>query len=250
MATWLCKNGKMSRNNINPDTHLVLLPGLDGSGKLFEPFINQFPDTSRITVIPYPGDRHIPFSRLAGYIVPLLPAGRPLAILGESYSGPVAIGLAARSDIDVRKVILVASFAKYPASHLKTLSAWLPLSLLFRLPIPDFLIRYYCFGNAGTGLLRSLLRDAIKGNKPGVLAMRAREGSRVDVTESLANIKVPCLYIAADNDRLVPSRALDYLKQHLPDLDVVTLQGAHFILQVQPKACFDVINDFLCNSAE
>lgn len=235
----------MNQDNINSDLHLVLLPGLDGTGKLFCPFIQQFADPSRITVIPYPLDQHIPYEQLADYIVPLLPTGKLLAILGESYSGPVALQLAVRDDIAVRKIILVATFAKYPASFLKTVSKWLPLSLLFRLPIPAVVIRHYCFGRAFTKTLSTLLRDAVRANKPDVLARRARDGSRVDVTALLAKLNVPCLYIAASNDKLVPDTAIDHLEQHLPDMAVVTLSGSHFILQAQPKACFEVVYHFL-----
>ena len=238
----------MKRRGINSDLHLVLLPGLDGTGRLFEPFIKQFPDPSLVTVVPYPMDRHLTFEQLGDYIVPFLPTGKPSAILGESYSGPVALSLAARDNLNIHSIILVATFAKYSASLLKLLSKWLPLSLLFRLPIPDFAIRYYCFGSASNKVLRALLRDSVRANKPKVLAARAREGSNVDVTALLAAINVPCLYIAASNDKLVPGEAIDYLKNHLPDLKVVTVQGSHFILQVQPMACFDAVSDFLSSN--
>lgn len=226
----------------------MLFPGLDGTGKLFGPFIRQFPHTAHVTVIPYPKDRHIPFKQLGDYIVPLLPKGKPLVILGESYSGPVVLSLAARSDVNVVKVILVATFARYPASFLKSLSKWLPLSLLLRLPIPEFIIRHYCFGDATTKALSTLLRESVSENKPDVLAMRAREGSLVDVSDLLADIKVPCLYIAASNDKLVPAKAVTHLQSHLFDLKVVTLKGTHFILQTQPKVCFEVVSDFICKT--
>lgn len=235
----------MDRGEISSELHLILLPGLDGTGKLFDPFIKQFPDPTRVTVISYPMDKYILFAQLVDYIVPLLPADRPLAILGESYSGPVALSLAARNDIDIRKVILVATFAKYPASFLKTISRLLPLSLLSRLPIPDFVMKHYCFGNATDKTLYTMLRDSVTANKPKVLARRAHDGTSVDVTSSLAGIKVPCLYIAASDDKLVPAAAIDHLRRHLPDLSVATIQGAHFILQVQPRACFEAVNNFL-----
>lgn len=235
----------MNKAESNSEPQLVLLPGLDGTGKLFKPFIQEFPDPSRITVIHYPMDRHIPFQQLGDYFVSLLPKDRPLVILGESYSGPVVLNLAARTDINIQKVILVATFAKYPGSLLKSLSKWLPLSLLFRLPIPGFIMRRICFGRADSANLRSLLRDAVRQNHPYILARRAREGANVDVTKLLTEIKVPCLYIAASHDRLVPAGAIDYLKKHLPGLQVVTLPGSHFILQAQPKACFEAVRRFL-----
>jgi pimeloyl-ACP methyl ester carboxylesterase len=235
----------MTQRKNDSALHLVLLPGLDGTGKLFAPFIKQFPDPTRMTVISYPMDKYIPFTQLVDYIIHLLPTDRPLALLGESYSGPVALSLASKADLDIRKVILVATFAKFPASFLKTVSKFLPLSLLFRLPIPDFAIRYYCFGSTTNKILGSLLRDSIKANKPEVLAKRVHDVSSVDVTGLLAGIKVPCLYIAASDDKLVPGNAINHLRRHLPDLSVVTIQGSHFILQVQPNTCFNVVNNFL-----
>ena len=235
----------MSKNDIPPELHLVLLPGLDGTGSLFNPFIKQFADPSQITVISYPMKHHIPFEQMHEYIIPMLPTDKPLVILGESYSGPIALSLAARGDIAIHKIILVATFAKYPNSILKTLAKALPLSFLLRIPIPDFIIRHYCFGSAGTQVLRAQLRDAIKANKPAVLARRARDGSGVDVTGLLANITVPCLYLAASDDKLVSHKAVDYLMKHLPGLSVITVQGPHFILQAEPKACFNLVDNFL-----
>lgn len=224
---------------------MVLLPGMDGTGKLFAPFLKQFSDPEHVTVVIYPLDKHIPFEQLADYIIPLLPTDKPLVILGESYSGPVALTLAAGDELDICGIILVASFAKYPASFLKSISKWLPLSLLLRLPIPDFAIRYYCFGSKTNKTLSTLLRDSIHANTPNVMALRIHDGASVDVTTVLDAINVPCLYIAASDDNLVPSSVISHLKIHLPDLEVVTIQGSHFILQAQPAACVDVINDFL-----
>ena len=240
----------MTQLQFNPNVHLVLLPGLDGTGKLFDTFIKQFPDPSSITVVAYPMDRHIPFEELSNYILPLLPVNKTLVILGESYSGPVALSLAARDDLDIAGVILVATFAKYPASPLKFLSSYLPLSLLFRLPIPDFIIRQFCFGSRGSKTLDKQLRDSVRANKVDVLAKRAHEGAGIDVSALLSKIKVPCMYIAATNDNLVPAAAIEHLKTHLPQLKVVILEGKHFILQCQPNACFEAVMTFLDDLVE
>lgn len=233
------------QQQLNSNAHLVLLPGLDGTGKLFDIFVQQFPDQSAITVIDYPMDEHIPFEQLADYIIPLLPINKPLIILGESYSGPVALSLADREGLDVVGVILVATFAKYPASLFKSFSNLLPLSLLFRLPIPDFIIRHFCFGKWGNKTLYKQLRDSVRANKPGVLARRAHEGASIDVTALLLNIKVPCMYIAASDDNMVPATAINHLESHLPQLQVVTIEGKHFILQCKPKECFEVVMPFI-----
>jgi len=227
------------------DLHLVLLPGLDGTGKLFKPFIEQFDNPNDITVIPYPTDTHIPSDALLDYIVPLLPADKPLVVLGESYSGPVAIRLATRPDLNILGLVLVATFAKYPASFFGLASRFLPLSLLFRMPVPDVVIRRYCFGeHTNEKLVRKLL-EAIKDNRPDVLAKRAHEGAVLDVTPLLPDITIPCLYLSATGDRLVPKGALKVLQTGISSIEVAEIKGPHFILQTQSKTCFDRITRFM-----
>lgn len=228
----------------------ILLPGMDGTGKLFKPFIEQFTNPDDIRIISYPTDRYIPLDELVNFVTSQLPKNKPLIILGESFSGPVAISLASKSDLDIYGIILVATFAKYPLSIFKLFSRFIPLSLLFRLPIPDFLIRRYCFANFSTELLNETLRDSIKSNLPRVLAQRAHEGARVNVSNLLTEIKIPCLLISACNDKLVPDGAMQYLNTRLPDTRWVKIDGPHFILQTQPKACLDAIKQWLVNDFE
>lgn len=238
----------MQPSQADSKLQLILLPGLDGTGRLFEPFVKEFSDQSAIRIIAYPPDKHIPFELLPDYIVPQLPVDVPLAILGESYSGPVALSLACRNDVNVHRIILVASFAKYPFTPLTLLALCLPLSWLFRLPLPDFVLRYFCFGSHTNTHLSDLLRQAVASNDPGVLAKRARQGSRVDVTGLLADLQIPCLYIAASQDKLVSPRAIRLLEHHLSRLQVKTLPGPHFILQTQTKACATIVRDFLTST--
>lgn len=224
---------------------LVLLPGLDGTGELFSPFIETFPDRDRISVISYPTDYHIPFEQLEDYIIARLPNDRPMIILGESYSGPVALKLAARNDLNILAVILVATFARFPLTPIKFVSRLLPLSLLLRLPIPAFIIRYFCFGAKTTQALSQQLRNSVRSNKPGILARRARDGATVNVTSLLGNINKPCLYIRASKDKLVPVQAMYELQGYLPDLVTMTIDGPHFILQTEPQKCRKTIQGFL-----
>lgn len=223
----------------------ILLPGMDGTGKLFKPFIEQFTNPDDLIVISYPTERYIALEKLVEFVISQLPTNKPLIILGESFSGPVVISLAAKSDLDIHGFILVATFAKYPLSLFKLFSIFVPLSLLFRLPIPGFLIRHYCFANFSTKLLNETLRDSIKSNLPQVLAQRAHEGARVNVSALLTEIKIPCLLISACNDKLVPNRAMQYLNAQLRNASWQKIDGPHFILQTQPKACFDAIKQWL-----
>jgi pimeloyl-ACP methyl ester carboxylesterase len=230
---------------IDSAPHLVLLPGLDGTGKLFDPFVAQLPEHVHYTIVHYPGDRPIPFMDLPDYIESRVPQDRPLVVLGESYSGPVAVLLAAQSALDIRGVILVATFARYPATWMRRLSRLAPLSFLLRLPIPDVLMQRYCFGPDINPSMMSQLREVIRENRPNVLADRARQGSKIDVTEFLSSVKVPCLYLQASMDRLVPASAVAAFKKGIPQLQVVQIDGPHFILQTRPQECYKAIQGIL-----
>ena len=230
--------------------HLVFLPGLDGTGDLFQPFVDEFEDSENISIISYPTDRHIPYEELINYVISRLPKNKPLVILGESYSGIVALGIAEKNKLTIDGLILVATFAKYPPSLFKILSGLTPLSLLFRFPIPDFLIKTYCFSDAANESLNSMLRKSVKSNNPAVLAKRAHEGATLDVTHLLKKISIPCLVISASDDKLVPASATEYLSTHLLNASKVTITGPHFILQTQPKECFKAIQQWLMSKIE
>ncbi len=87
---------------------LLLLPGLDGTGKLFARFAAELPGNIEPTVIPLPAEPRPGLERLASAMRERLPIGRPYALLAESFSGPVAIRLAAEQPPDL--VALVHAF--------------------------------------------------------------------------------------------------------------------------------------------
>src|SRR6187402_2819704 len=90
---------------------LVLLPGLDGTGDLFKPFIEALtPDVSTITVS-YSSVSHSTYADCQAVALSRLPQQDPFVLVGESFSGPIAIALAASRPAGLRGVILVGTFA-------------------------------------------------------------------------------------------------------------------------------------------
>lgn len=76
---------------------LVLLPGLDGTGKLFAEFVRALNPTVECVVVAYPKDQPMGYEELEGLVVSALPKDRAFVLLGESFSGPLAIRIAARA---------------------------------------------------------------------------------------------------------------------------------------------------------
>src|SRR5450631_2350467 len=95
-------------------TTLVLLPGLDGTGSLFAPLIQELPEWMEPRVVVYPRDRCLGYADLDVLVNAALPVDRPYVLLGESFSGPIAIRVAAAQPAGLIGVILVCSFARNP----------------------------------------------------------------------------------------------------------------------------------------
>src|SRR5688572_6495247 len=92
-------------------TIVVLLPGMDGSGSLFDDFIAAL--GTRTITIAYPPDRPLNYEQLERFVESSLP-GEPYILLGESFSGPIAIRLASRCLPNLQAVVLVCTFATLP----------------------------------------------------------------------------------------------------------------------------------------
>lgn len=105
----------------NSDTavHLVLLPGMDGTEILFAPLPAALPNWLRVQVVTYPSEGGNGYEDL---LPPVLAAVTRLPncfVLGWSFSGPLALQVAALLPDRVRGVILGASFVLPP-------NRWLP----------------------------------------------------------------------------------------------------------------------------
>jgi pimeloyl-ACP methyl ester carboxylesterase len=70
---------------------------------------------------------------------------------------------------------------------------------------------------------------------PEVLAHRLKVVNRVDVRRWLPELTMPCCYIQATGDLVVPSTAVLDFVAAVPDLEVKTMRGPHFMLQARPQ---------------
>ncbi len=138
-------------------------------------------------------------------------------------------------------VLLVASFARAPARF----PAWLAapmLRVLFAVPPPAWLLRGLLLGPGAPAPLVALLRRALRGVLPRVLAHRVAEVLRVDVTEPASKAQVPVRYLRAAGDRVVPARCGELLLTGCPGLGLEDLPGPHLLAQRHPRAvaaCLD-----------
>src|SRR5262249_52151039 len=95
-------------------TRLVLLPGMDGTGILLEPLLELLPADLVAKVVSYPANEPCGYEGLLKIVRAALPEDGPFILLGESFSGPLAIIAADARPRGLQGVVLCASFVRSP----------------------------------------------------------------------------------------------------------------------------------------
>jgi pimeloyl-ACP methyl ester carboxylesterase len=224
-------------------TTLVMLPGLDGTGLLFEPLIRCLPEEVSPLVVRYPVDRPMSFQEHVAYARGHLPADRPFVLLAESFSGPISLQLLAEPPDNLLGVIFVATFARPPRPFLVDAACHLPQALLLKLVATPPVSRFLCLGRAPVDAI-ALFRRAMLSVKLNVLSRRLQILAELPPPPDTPYTG-PALYLQASRDRLVPPRAVEALAGHLPQLVVKNLSGPHIILLAQPVSGAGLISDFI-----
>jgi pimeloyl-ACP methyl ester carboxylesterase len=226
-----------------PAVTLVLLPGMDGSGELFAAFAAALGDGITPLVLSYPPDQPLDYQGLADFARDRLPVGQPYMLLGESFSGPVAIALAASRAAGLVGLVLSCTFARNPVPllrHFSGLIPFLPISSKFTgLPMPLLL------GGQATPALRRTLRAVLDQVRPAVLRARMRAVLAVDYSAQLRGVTVPVLYLQARQDRVVSCASERHITSLLPSVKVVVLDGPHLLLQAAPVEAASVVREFV-----
>ncbi|MBI5480460.1 MAG: alpha/beta hydrolase [Deltaproteobacteria bacterium] len=158
------------------------------------------------------------------------PVREPVVLLGESFSGLVAVRLAARQPVGLAGLVLVASFLRYPPARAFLFST-LARDLLFRVTPPAALLRMLLLGMDAPDALVEAARAAIRRVDAEVLARRLRAVLAADVRANLAGTRMPVLYLGGFHDRLVGRWAAEQVKVVRPDSEVLVLDAPHLVLQ-------------------
>jgi pimeloyl-ACP methyl ester carboxylesterase len=222
---------------------LVLLPGLDGTGILFRRFIEAIGASVDTQIVAYPADQPMNYGELETRVREALPKDRPYVILGESFSGPIAIRLGANPPAGLVGLILCVTFAKNPYPLLGwsgALARTFPVHAL-----PNWVRAPFLWGAAAAerALLEGELATAVVGHK--VLRHRVASVLSVDDTISLRDIRMPTLVLQASHDRVVPATATEHIMRTLPTAERVEIRGPHMLLQIRAAECATAVGRFI-----
>jgi 3-oxoadipate enol-lactonase len=188
--------------------HLVLIPGIDGTGQLF---YRQIPSlerrftvtTTRLrdearTMDALVADLDAEVARVAG-------DGR-VSLLGESFGGALTLSYALAHPERVERLVILNSFAHFGSQA----RLWLGYHLLRATPwgmmriVRQLNARRMHSPQTGRDEIRRF-HDLMRSTTREGYLSRMRMLRDYDIRDQLPSIAAPVLYLAADGDTLVPS---------------------------------------------
>jgi pimeloyl-[acyl-carrier protein] methyl ester esterase len=222
---------------------------MDGTGNLFEPFAAALGSEFRVKIVRYPTSGPLGYKELEAFARAELPAEGSFVILGESFSGPIAISLAASLPAQLKAVVLCCSFARNPRpllTPLRPLLKFLPIGLA-----PIGLLSFFLLGSSTTPALHSALVQAVASVSPSTIRARIQAVLSLDVSNKLEVLRVPVLYLRGSRDRVVPRAASELVSRLNPRAKVIELDAPHLLLQALPLEAIRVVSEFVreANSA-
>jgi pimeloyl-ACP methyl ester carboxylesterase len=225
-------------------TALVLLPGMDGTGLLLEDFISSMGAGADVVLVRYPTTEVLGYPELESRVRASLPRDRPFVLLGESFSGPIAISIAAAPPANMRGLVLTCTFACMPTWRgFRTLASFLPP---IGLPIVR-LVRRRILGRHDSAKFRDLLEKVSAQIAPAVRKARLCAVLEIDVTEKLSRITMPVLYLRANEDQVIARAASETIARYIPTMRLEEFNAPHALLQTMPDETAIVIKQFMAD---
>lgn len=232
----------MTNDTIVDDITFLLLPGLEGTGELFRPFVEAAPPGATCHVVGYPDDPSWGYREHADFVLREHVPDGPFVVVGESFSGPVAVSVGAACPDGLRGVVLVNSFVVRPSWNA---FSRLPWERVLSRPVPRWVVGWHLVGWDRADDLLPVIRAANRKMSGATKAARLRAVFAVDVRDDLRRIEAPTLYLRGTRDRLVPGWCVRQAELARPDLRVARFIGPHLLLQVRPERCWEAIGSML-----
>ncbi|KZN39401.1 hypothetical protein N480_00800 [Pseudoalteromonas luteoviolacea S2607] len=222
---------------------LLFLPGMDGTGILFEPIKKYIIESCSYEILPLSTLRSNHPKEQAIEIAEQFKS-EEIVLFAESYSGLIAYELCQLSGVTVKHVFFAASFLSRP-SLLAKFSSLIPLSMIRHRIVPTTVLSYLLFGSINRTELVKLFYKALDNVSNKELKERLKIIRRA--TEPVEKIHQPTTYLNASADYLVNKKVISSFKRVCLELNVVNIQGGHFIAQSNPEKCWQEISRIIAS---
>jgi len=220
---------------LNQRQTLVLMPGLDGTGKLFAPLIPWLEGHFELLVVTYPDLNS--FQEYIDCAQNQLPTEPGFSLLAESFSGPIAMALMAHRPAQIGPSILCATFARSPLASLTLMANHVPAQMFSIGALSEFCMDVYEVDDEDFSETQPLPLNVTEQIDGSVLKHRISVLSRIDVTALLPQIEAPVLCLHGLRDRIVSDQDAQIIEDNLPGARRVNIDAPHLLLQTRPDEC-------------
>jgi pimeloyl-ACP methyl ester carboxylesterase len=218
---------------------VVLVSGLDGTGELFYRQVPLLAQSHRVATYALRDSAETMerlIADLADVIDAVAPEERRATLIGESFGGALALSFALARPEQVDALVILNSFPHFTPQrrlHLAMFGAralpWGAMGLIRRLTAFRLHSRH-----THRQERRTFMRLTASATRAGYLG-RLRLLTRYDVRERLSELRPPTLFLAAEQDHLVPSVAqAQYMAARVPGSAVRILSGHGHICLIAP----------------
>jgi pimeloyl-[acyl-carrier protein] methyl ester esterase len=215
---------------------------MDGTGALLLDLAAALGTEFEVVVVSYPPDGALDYAALERVARARLPLNQPFVLVAESFSGPIAISIAASNVAGLMGLVLCCTFAQCPRPTLRGLRVLIPMVRTSR--VPAFAVRGLLLGRWSSEPLQRAISAALAKVSAAVVRARLRSIMSVDVLAKLRQIAVPLLCVRATHDRLVPLSAANSIIRNAPTARLAQLEGPHCLLQVAASSVAPVVLEF------
>ncbi|HYL54765.1 MAG TPA: alpha/beta fold hydrolase [Gemmatimonadales bacterium] len=227
---------------------LVLVPGMDGTGRLFYRQVPLLARRYRVATYRLRDDAarmDVLVADLADVIGSIAGGAQPALVVGESFGGTVALSLALARPDRVAGLVVINSFPRFLPQlrlHLAMLALrmlpWVTMPLVRRLTAFRMHSRY-----THRTELRRFMELTTATTRAGYLA-RLQILTQYDVRDRLGDIQAPTLFLASERDHLVPSvEQARQMAARVPGAVVRVLPGHGHICLIAPNLDLAAILD-------
>jgi aminoacrylate hydrolase len=218
---------------------IVLVSGMDGTGKLFYRQVPLLARSYRVATYALrdtAATMEELVADLAGVVEAVASDTRRATIVGESFGGALALSFALTRPAQVARLVVLNSFPHFtPQIRLHLAHAglralpWGAMSLIRRLTASRLHSRH-----THRAEIRRFLELTASASRDGY-CNRLRVLTRYDVRHRLQDIRVPTLFLASEQDHLVPSVAqARYMAARVPGSTIRVLNGHGHICLIAP----------------
>lgn len=223
---------------VGQGTPLVLVHGYGVSGYMWQRVFPYLAQEHQVFLVDLPGHGHSPYNgqwqlrEMAPLLIAWLRTLQlpPIALMGQSMGGAIAIHLAASAPELVQRLILVSA-------------AGIPLEATFPQLVRRSVLSFFQRGNGSypLGLALDVLRP-----RPRLFWQAAQEMIRSDFRAELASVTQPTLIIWGERDVLLPISLGYALQAALPHATFATFPNCgHRPMLAEPEAFSKLVLKFL-----